>query len=191
MHATSKQAAKGVILYAVAVALGVKLAVDALPDAAVAFGFMRPAARLATIYLGAVFDPSAMAISARGVTIMVVRACSATDFFSMAFTLLCFAMPIRHLALRIPAAIVSAWIVAVFANAVRLVLLVYADGFFPASQIPAVHMSIGIAVFLPVFALLWYTFVVKASCKRSFRQDLQDSQDLRKDDHHGDALAKR
>ena len=176
---------------AVAVALGVKLAVDALPDAAVAFGFMRPAARLATIYLGAAFDPSAITISARGVTITVVRACSATDFFSMAFTLLCFAIPIRHLALRIPAAVVSAWLVAVLANAVRLILLVYADGFFPASQIPAVHMAIGIAVFLPVFALLWYTFVVKASCKRSFRQDLQDSQDLRKDDHHGNALAKR
>ena len=123
MHATSKQAAKGVILYAMVVALGVKLAVDALPDAAVAFGFMRPAARLAAIYLGAVFDPSAMAISARGVTIMVVRACSATDFFSMAFTLLCFAMPIRHLALKIPAAVAAAWIVAVLANAVRLVLL--------------------------------------------------------------------
>lgn len=159
---------------AVAVALGVKLAVDALPDAAVAFGFMRPAARLATIYLGAAFDIPTMAISARGVTITVVRACSATDFFSMAFTLLCFAMPICHLARRIPAAIVSAWIVAVLANAVRLVLLVYADGFFPMSQIPAVHMVIGIAVFLPVFALLWYTFVVKASCKKSFRQDLQD-----------------
>ena len=159
---------------AVAVALGVKLAVDALPDAAVAFGFMRPAAWLATIYLGAAFDPSALTISARGVTIAVVRACSATDFFSMAFTLLCFAMPIRHLALRIPAAVASAWLVAVLANAVRLVLLVYADGFFPASQIPAVHMARGIAVFLPVFALLWYTFVVKASCKKSFRQDLQD-----------------
>ena len=174
---------------AVAVALGVKLAVDALPDAAVAFGFMRPAARLAAIYLGAAFDPSAMTISARGVTITVVRACSATDFFSMAFTLLAFAMPIRHLARRIPAAIVSAWIVAVLANAVRLVLLVYADGFFPASQIPAVHMAIGIAVFLPVFALLWYTFVVKASCKGSFGRDLQDSQDLRKDYQHGNVSA--
>ena len=180
-------------MFAVAavVALAVKLCVDALPDAAVAFGFMRPAARLATIYLGAAFDVAAMTISGRGVTIAVVRACSATDFFSMAFTLLCFAMPIRQIALRIPVAIASAWTVAVLANAVRLVLLVYADGFFPASQIPAVHMTIGIAVFLPVFALLWYTFVVKASCKRSFRQDLQDSQDLRKDDHHGNAHARR
>ena len=126
---------------AVAVALGVKLAVDALPDVAVAFGFMRPAAWLATIYLGAAFDIPTMTISARGVTITVVRACSATDFFSMAFTLLCFAMPIRRLALRIPAAIVLAWIVAVLANAVRLVLLVYADGFslrrrFPPSTWP-------------------------------------------------------
>ena len=121
-----------------------------------------------------VTDTPGLLLSTSHADCTVVRACSATDFFSMAFTLLCFAMPIRHLARRIPAAIVSAWIVAVLANAVRLVLLVYADGFFPASQIPAVHMAIGIAVFLPVFALLWYTFVVKASCKRSFRQNLQD-----------------
>lgn len=144
-----------------AAACVVKLCVDALPDAAVAFGFMRPAARLAAAYLGAAFDESTMELSARGVTIAVVRACSATDFFSMTLALLALALPIRCLALRIPAAIASAWLVAVVANAVRLVLLVYADGFFPASQIPAVHMAIGIAVFLPVFALLWYAFVIR------------------------------
>ncbi|MBQ6137476.1 MAG: hypothetical protein IJI73_08920, partial [Kiritimatiellae bacterium] len=77
----------GTAAAAVAVALGVKLAVDALPDAAVAFGFMRPAARLAAVYLGAAFDVPAMTLSARGVAITVVRACSATDFFSMALAL--------------------------------------------------------------------------------------------------------
>ena len=157
-----------------AAALAVKLCVDALPEAAIAGAFLRPAARLAAIHLGAAYDPSALTISAHGVTIVVVRACSATDFFSMVLAFFAFAMPVSRLALRIPVSVVSAWIVAVLANAVRLVLLVYVDGFFPASQIPAVHMAIGIAVFLPVFALLWYTFVVKASCKRSFRQDLQD-----------------
>lgn len=144
---------------AVAVALGVKLAVDAVPDAAVAFGFMRPAARLAALYLGAAFDPVGLAVSARGVTLAVVRACSATDFFSMVFALLVFALPVRRLVFRVPAALAAAWFVAVLANGMRLVLLVYADGFCPAAQIPAVHMAIGIAVFLPVFALLWYTFV--------------------------------
>ena len=158
----------------IAVAFAAKLCADALPDAAVAFSFMRPAARLASLYLGAAFDPSELALSARGVTIVVVRACSATDFFSMVLALFAFAMPVRRLTLRMPASIAAAWAVAVLANAVRLVLLVYADGFFPASQIPVVHMAIGIAVFLPVFALLWYTFVVKASCKMSFRQNLHD-----------------
>ena len=142
-----------------------KLCADVLPDAAVALGFMRPAARLAALYLGSAFDPSAMAISAHGVTITVVRACSATDFFSMVFALFAFALPVRMLALRIPLSLVSAWLVAVLANSVRLILLVYADGFFPASQIPVVHMAIGIAVFLPVFALLWYTFVEKPVAK--------------------------
>ena len=135
-----------------------KLAVDALPDAAVAWAFMRPAARLAALYLGAAFDPTALTVSARGVTLVVVRACSATDFFSMTFALLAFAMPIPRLALRIPVSLALAWLVAVTANAVRLVLLVYMDGFLPAVRVPAVHMSVGIAVFLPAFSILWYTF---------------------------------
>ena len=143
------------------VAFAAKLGLDVLPDAAAETMFMRPAARLASLYLGAAFDPSSMTLSARGVTLVVVRACSATDFFSMVLAILAFSIPVRRLALRLPAAIAAAWAVAVVANAVRLVLLVYADGFFPASQIPVVHMAIGIAVFLPVFALLWYTLAVR------------------------------
>ena len=150
-----------VAVAAVAVALGVKLAVDTLPDCVVAIGFMRPAAWFAANCLGAAFDPSSLTISARAVTLSVVRACSATDFFSMVFALLAFAMPIRQLALRLPAVVVLAWFAAVLANSVRLVLLVCVDGFFPASHIPVVHMTIGIAVFLPVFAVLWYTFVIR------------------------------
>ena len=144
-----------------AAACVVKLCVDALPDAAVAFGFMRPAARLAAAYLGAAFDESTMELSARGVTIVVVRACSATDFFSMTLALLALALPIRCLALRIPAAIASAWLVAVVANAARLVVCVSVDAFVPEAQIPVVHMVLGVAVFLPVFAALWYTLVTR------------------------------
>lgn len=164
-----------------------KFAVDALPDAVVAWAFMRPAARLAALYLGAAFDPCELAISARDVTLVVVRACSATDFFSMTFALLAFAMPMPRLALRIPVSLALAWLVAVTANAVRLVLLVYMDGFLPAVRVPAVHMSVGIAVFLPAFSILWYTFVVKAGCKRPLGQNLQDQQDFGKDDRHGNA----
>ena len=146
---------------AFAVAFAAKLFVDVLPDALVESVFTRPASRVAAFYLGAAFDPSAMRLSARGVTLEVVRACSATDFFSILLALLAFAIPVRSLPLRIPAAVLSAWLVAVLANAVRLVLLVYADGFFPTSQIPAVHMALGIAVFLPVFALLWHLLATR------------------------------
>ena len=174
-------------LCAVAVALGVKLAVDALPDAVVAWAFMRPAARLAALYWNADFDAAQVSIRVADVTLVVVRACSATDFFSMTFALLAFAMPIPRLALRIPVSLALAWLVAVTANAVRLVLLVYMDGFLPAVRVPAVHMSVGIAVFLPAFSILWYTFVVKAGCKRPLGQNLQDQQDFGKDDRHGNA----
>ena len=174
-------------LCAVAVALGVKLAVDALPDAVVAWAFMRPAARLAALYWNADFDAAQVAIRVADVTLVVVRACSATDFFSMTFALLAFAMPIPRLALRIPVSLALAWLVAVTANAVRLVLLVYMDGFLPAVRVPAVHMSVGIAVFLPAFAMLWYTFVAGAGCKRPLGQNLQNQQDFGKDDSHGNA----
>lgn len=141
-----------------AVAFTVKLCMDALPDEAVKFAFMRPAAHLAASYLGTAFDFGRMTLSARGVTIEVVRACSATDFFAMIAALFVSSGAIRSFAFRMAASIPAAWLIAVLANAVRFVLLVFVDGFFPASQIPAVHMAVGIAVFLPVFAVLWYNF---------------------------------
>ena len=149
-----------------AAALAVKLCVDALPEAAVAVAFLRPAARLAAFHLGAAYDPTALTVSAHGVTLAVVRACAATDFFSMVCALFAFALPIRALALRLPAALAAAWLVAVLANAARLVGLVFADACAPASSVSAVHMAVGIAVFLPVFALLWYTLVVRKEVSR-------------------------
>ena len=149
-----------------AAALAVKLCVDALPEAAVAVAFLRPAARLAAFHLGAAYDPTALTVSAHGVTLAVVRACAATDFFSMVCALFAFALPVRALALRLPAALAAAWLVAVLANAARLVGLVFADACAPASSVSAVHMAVGIAVFLPVFALLWYTLVVRKEVSR-------------------------
>ena len=125
-----------------AAALAVKLCVDALPEAAVAVAFLRPAARLAAFHLGAAYDPTALTISAHGVTLAVVRACAATDFFSMVCALFAFALPIRALALRLPAALAAAWLVAVLANAARLVGLVFADACAPASSVSAVHIVV-------------------------------------------------
>lgn len=144
-----------------AAALAVKLCVDALPEAAVAVAFLRPAARLAAFHLGAAYDPTALTVSAHGVTLAVVRACAATDFFSMVCALFAFALPVRALALRLPAALAAAWLVAVLANAARLVVCVSVDAFVPEAQIPVVHMVLGVAVFLPVFAALWYTLVTR------------------------------
>ena len=149
---------------ALALALAVKLVADALPAAVVAGVFQRPAARLAAFYLNAAYDPAALTVSAHGVTLAVVRACAATDFFSLA-------LPIRRRTLRLPAALAGAWLVAVGANAARLVGLVFADACVcassvPASSVPAVHMAVGLAVFLPAFAALWYTLVVRKEVSR-------------------------
>ncbi len=151
---------------ALALALALKLGLDALPAAVVAGAFLRPAARLAACYLNAAYDPAALTISVHGVTLAVVRACAATDFCALVCALFACALPIRRRALRLPAALALAWLVAVGANAARLVGLVFADACAPASSVSAVHMAVGIAVFLPVFALLWYTLVVRKEVSR-------------------------
>ena len=151
---------------ALALALAVKLVADALPAAVVAGVFQRPAARLAAFYLNAAYDPAALTVSAHGVTLAVVRACAATDFFSLVCALFALALPIRRRTLRLPAALAGAWLVAVGANAARLVGLVFADACVCASSVPAVHMAVGLAVFLPAFAALWYTLVVRKEVSR-------------------------
>ena len=156
---------------ALALALAVKLVADALPAAVVAGAFQRPAARLAAFYLNAAYDSAALTVSAHGVTLAVVRACAATDFFSLVCALFALALPIRRRTLRLPAALAGAWLVAVGANAARLVGLVFADACVcassvPASSVPAVHMAVGLAVFLPAFAALWYTLVVRKEVSR-------------------------
>lgn len=139
-----------------AVALAVKLLADALPDAAVASAFTRPAAWFAALYWNADFDAETVTLFRSGVTLAVVRACSATDFFSIVFALLAFLLPVRGITLRCLVALLAAWAVAVLSNAVRLALLMAIDGHFPAAEIPVVHMAVGMAVFLTVFGLLWY-----------------------------------
>ena len=146
------------ILIMLAVASAAKVVADFLPDAVVEAAFMYPAAKLAALYWGVPLASSPLVFSVRGVALEVTRACSATDFFSMAFALMALALPVRRAALRAVAALPCAWAVAVFANAVRLVVLAVVDRAFPRSAVPAVHMAAGIAVFLPVLSLLWYNF---------------------------------
>ena len=92
-----------------AVALAVKLLADALPDAAVASAFTRPAAWFAALYWNADFDAETVTLFRSGVTLAVVRACSATDFFSIVFALLAFLLPVRGIALRCLVALLAAW----------------------------------------------------------------------------------
>lgn len=148
-------------IIALGVVFAAKFGFDSLPEAVVSWAFMRPAARLAAFYLGAELDLSTLTIASGGVELAVVRACSATNFCSMAFALLAVFLPVRPLACRLVVSLAAAWGGTIVVNSVRLVLLVFADRFFPSSQIPAVHMSIGIVVFLTVFSALWYTLVAR------------------------------
>jgi len=143
-------------LWMMLLAFAVKFAIDLVPESGVKHLFMFPSAKAAALYWSVPLIDSPLSFVARGVTIVVTRACSATDFFSLAFALLAFRMRIRRLWLRIPAALAIAWCAAVFANATRLVMLVPIDEIFSAAQIPSIHMAIGISVFMPVFGILWF-----------------------------------
>ena len=144
------------------VALAAKSVVDLLPDRAVETAFMFPAAKLAAMYWGVPLATSPLVFSVRGVALEVTRACSATDFFSMAVALFatvkigaCGAAPARS-ACRAAVAVPVAWAVAVLANAIRLVVLAVVGRVSPSSEVPAVHLAVGLSVFLPVWCALWY-----------------------------------
>ena len=137
-------------------ALAAKFVMDFLPDAFVEPAFMRPAARLAALYWGAALSDAPLALSVRGVTLEVTRACAATDFFSLVFALFAFELPFRRAALRVLAALPAALAAAILANAVRLALLVAVDAALPAERLPAVHLAVGVSVFLSAYGLLWY-----------------------------------
>jgi exosortase/archaeosortase family protein len=147
------------MVYAIAFAAAAKIVLECLPDFFIEAAFMRPAGWIAASYWGVPLGLSPLAFSVGGVTLEITRACSATDFFAMVASLLAFTLPVKRTVVRIPVAILTAWAVAVSANAARLVVLAKVDALFPPSRIPAVHMAVGMAVFLTVFVFLWYTIL--------------------------------
>ena len=155
-----KNSTAGYVLF-LAVAGVVKVVMDCLPDEAVEMAFMRPAAHLAALYLGVKPEYSPLAISARGVVLEVTRACSATDFFSILLALLAIHLRVRRLLLRLGVALVSAWAVAILANAARLATLVFADRIFPAAQWPLVHLIIGVVMFFSLFFAVYLAVVMQ------------------------------
>ena len=149
------------LIWCLAVAAVSKAMMDILPDAVVEAVFMRPAAHIAALYWGAAVESAPLAFSSHGVTLEVTRECAATDFFSLVFALFTFALPMRAVALRGAAAVPLAWAASILTNAVRLAALVVTDRIFPAAHIPAVHLAVGIAVFLSAYVVLWNFLAVK------------------------------
>lgn len=132
-----------------AVAMGVKLMLDAAGDAFVRMAFRYVPAQVGAWYWGVPLDGTDLSFTAHGVTLEITRACAATDFFSMALALLLFS---RYRWYSLP----LAWGVTLAANAVRIILLIPVDRAFPAAVVPAVHLGAGIAVFLPTLLFIWH-----------------------------------
>lgn len=139
------------------VCLTTKLILDFLPDSVVLVSFCRVPAEVAAFYYGVPLETGTLAFTARGVTLAVTRACAATDFFSLVFAVLLTARLLRPCGwLRVVLSAVEAWTLALVVNSLRVIALVPVESVFPKNQAPVVHLLVGVAFFLPVFAYIWY-----------------------------------
>lgn len=138
-----------------------KVAIAGLDDGVVRSLFCRPPAWLAATYYGA--PCLGTTFHACGVSLDVTRACAATDFFSMLFGVAAAATLEGPRRFRGALFLVLVYPVTLLANAVRLVALVPADAFSKTGAGPAslpwfgeaLHLLVGMLVFLPLFCLFW------------------------------------
>ena len=138
-----------------------KVAVASLDDGLVLSLFCRVPAWLAAAYYGA--PCLGTTFHACGVSLDVTRACAATDFFSMLFGAAAAAMLEGCRRFRGALFLVLAYPATLLANAARLVALVPVDAFSKSGAVPAslpwfgeaLHLLVGMLVFLPLFCLFW------------------------------------
>lgn len=139
------------------VCLPMKLVLDFLPDPVVLASFCRGPAEIAAFYYGVPLETGTLAFTARGVTLAVTRACAATDFFSLVFAVLLTARLLRSCGwIWTVLSVAEAWVLALVVNSLRIIALVPVEAIFPKNQAPVVHLLVGVAFFLPVFAFVWY-----------------------------------
>lgn len=139
------------------VCLSMKSVLDFLPNPVVLASFCRVPAEIAAFYYGVPLETDTLAFAARGVTLAVTRACAATDFFSLVFAVLLTARLLRPCGwIRTVLSIVEAWVLTLVVNSLRIIALVPVEAIFPKNQTPVVHLFVGVAFFLPVFAFVWY-----------------------------------
>ena len=150
----------------------VKLLLTVAPESVICGLFCAVPAHIAAFYYGVPLD-SGLAFTAKGVTLAVTSACAATDFFALiAATRLaaCFLRGgVRWTGFgactwwRAVREILLAWGVTLVVNSLRIIALVPVDALFPKDHAPIVHLLVGVAFFLPVFALIWYSTFKEAT----------------------------
>ena len=159
---------KRVTIFA-AVCVALKLILALLPDSAVLASFCRVPATVAACYYGVPLESATLSFTARGVTLAVTRACAATDFFALVAAVLLTARTLRGgWRMRHLVALPVAWVITLAVNSLRIIALAPVDAVLPKDHAPVVHLLVGVAFFLPVFAYIWY---------HSFRRDEDGGQD--------------
>ena len=142
-----------------------KLALAFLPDSMILASFCRIPAEVAAFYYGVPLEAdmvldARLSFTARGVTLAVTRSCAATDFFALVASVLLTARILRKgvdvRCFRGLFDLVFAWIITLVVNSLRIIALVPVDSIFPKDHAPIVHLLVGVAFFLPVFAFIWY-----------------------------------
>ncbi len=137
-----------------------KLALAFLPDSMILASFCRIPAEVAAFYYGVPLEAGSLSFTARGVTLAVTRSCAATDFFALVASVLLTARILRKgvdvRCFRGLFDLVFAWIITLVVNSLRIIALVPVDSIFPKDHAPIVHLLVGVAFFLPVFAFIWY-----------------------------------
>lgn len=137
-----------------------KLALAFLPDSMILASFCRIPAEVAAFYYGVPLEAGSLSFTARGVTLAVTRSCAATDFFALVASVLLMARILRKgvdvRCFRGLFDLVFAWIITLVVNSLRIIALVPVDSIFPKDHAPIVHLLVGVAFFLPVFAFIWY-----------------------------------
>jgi exosortase/archaeosortase family protein len=119
--------------------------------------FARGAALLASLLTGSpvIRVDDGWLLPGAGLSIVVTRACSATDFFLMVACLLCWQLKRRGRSsgVAITGGTVVAFPLAVFVNSLRVVALAQAHRWFiphfPDAYGPFLHLAVGVAIFLP------------------------------------------
>ena len=134
-----------------------KLILAALPDSAILASFCRVPAEVAAFYYGVPLGTEALSFTAKGVTLVVTRACAATDFFALVAAVLLTARILREgWRWRQLALLPIAWVITLVVNSLRIIALVPVDAVFPKDHAPVVHLLAGVAFFLPAFAGVWW-----------------------------------